>query len=112
MKKREDVIVEKLWGGELWFENNEKYCGKLITIKKGQWTSKGKYHYHPIKDETFFVLNGTLLLDVEGKNFILGSRQSHRIFPGQKHRFKGVTDCQFIEVSTTHREEDSIRLEE
>jgi len=111
MKKREHHFVEKDWGNEVWFENNELYCGKILTIEKGKWSSKGKRHYHPVKDETFFILNGTILLEVEGEAFVLGAGQSHRIFPGQMHRFKGITDCQFVEVSTTHNDEDSIRVE-
>ena len=109
--ERKHKEVEKTWGSELWFENNEKYCGKLLTIKKGKWSSEGKLHYHPIKDETFFVLNGALLLEVEGEARVLSPGQSHRVLPGQMHRFKGITDCQFIEVSTTHSDEDSIRVE-
>jgi len=111
METRKHHFVKKDWGSELWFENNDLYGGKLLTIEAGKWSSKGKRHYHPIKDETFFVLNGNILLEVEGKAFVLGPMQSHRIFPGQMHRFKGLTDCQFIEVSTPHKDEDSIRVE-
>ncbi len=25
----------KKWGKEIWFENNEKYCGKLLIINSG-----------------------------------------------------------------------------
>ena len=40
--------VKKTWGNELWFENNDKYCGKLITVECGKWSSEGKYHYQPL----------------------------------------------------------------
>ncbi len=54
----------KSWGFEYWFENNEQYCGKIIMVRENQWSSFGAFHYHRIKDETFLVLSGTLLLDV------------------------------------------------
>ena len=63
--------VEKTWGHELWIENNEKYCGKLLHCEKGKWSSKGKFHYHKEKDETFYVIKGILLIDIEGEEIFL-----------------------------------------
>ena len=54
----------KSWGFEYWFENNDKYCGKIIQARAGEWSSHGAFHYHKVKDETFLVLSGTLLLDI------------------------------------------------
>ena len=104
---------EKDWGYEIWFANNELYCGKIIVCRNRIWSSGGKYHYHLVKDETFLVIEGTLVLDVEGKIEMLDKNdKSYRIRPGIKHRFKSLgKQCKFIEVSTTHREEDSIRVE-
>lgn len=105
----------KSWGTEVWFENNDLYCGKLLTIYKGFWSSKGKFHYHKIKDETFYVIYGSLHLDVEIdkviKTITLDPHSSFRVKPGVKHRFTcaGGLVCQFIEVSTTHRDDDSYR---
>jgi mannose-6-phosphate isomerase-like protein (cupin superfamily) len=105
----------KSWGKELWFENNEKYCGKLLTIYHGYWSSKGKFHYHKIKDETFYVIFGSLHLDVEIDGVIrsltLDPHSSFRVKPNIKHRFTcaGGLFCQFIEVSTNHQDSDSYR---
>jgi mannose-6-phosphate isomerase-like protein (cupin superfamily) len=107
--------VEKTWGWEHWFANNEKYCGKIIFVRHNEWSSKGNYHYHKIKDETFFVVEGGLQLDYfDGnisKSVVLGRYESIRLAPGIKHRFTAVTEegCKFIEASTTHMEEDSYR---
>ena len=109
--------VEKLWGWEKWFANTESYCGKEIFVRKGVWSSKGNYHYHPIKDETFYVIKGTLRIDyyAEGSDaptvVILEKGDSFRVVPGVRHRFTAMNlmGCHFIEASTTHREEDSIR---
>ena len=105
-------VVEKTWGYEIWFENNELYCGKEIVCLHGEWSSKGKYHYHPIKDETFWVIEGTLILDIEGKEILLTHPSCYRIKPGVRHRFKAAGEyCKFIEVSTTHKDDDTVRVE-
>lgn len=108
-------IVKKDWGEELWIANNELYCGKKIT-NNGKWSSKGKFHYHPIKDETFYVLKGKLRIDIALEQngwintSILSEGMKFRIKPTIKHRFKSLTKtCEFMEFSTTHKEEDSIR---
>jgi N-acetylneuraminate synthase len=105
--------VKKDWGEEIWFANNELYCGKELVCRDEIWSSKGKYHYHPIKDETFYVLEGDLVLDIEGEELLLDPMSnSVRIKPGTRHRFRSVgSECRFIEVSTTHSDEDSIRVE-
>ena len=103
-------FVKKKWGHEKWFANNELYCGKELYCCNHIWSSDGRYHYHPIKDETFFVISGRLELDIEGSSHFLRGGDSIRINPGIKHRFRShSTECVFIEVSTTHCEEDSIR---
>jgi mannose-6-phosphate isomerase-like protein (cupin superfamily) len=106
----------KSWGKEEWFENNEKYCGKLLTINSGYWSSSGNFHYHKIKDETFYIISGELILDVEVdgsiKRLVLMSGTSYRVKPGIKHRFTASNiqhECKFIEVSTTHSDDDSYR---
>jgi len=108
--------VEKTWGWEHWFTNTEKYCGKLLFVRKDEWSSSGKYHYHKIKDETFFIIEGGLILDYvkdgEFKTKTLRKYEKFNIPPGMKHRFTAFTDegCKFIEASTTHSDDDSYRV--
>ncbi len=110
-------LYEKTWGWEHWFVNSRLYCGKLLFVRKGDWSSNGKYHYHNIKDETFFVIEGALILDYykhgEFKSITLRRYESFHVPPRMKHRFTSLTDegCRFIEASTTHREDDSYRCE-
>lgn len=52
-------FVKKNWGSEEWLVNNEKYCAKFLNLIKGFQCS---VHYHIAKDETFYVLAGTVLL--------------------------------------------------
>lgn len=128
----------KSWGFEYWFENNEHYCGKIIQVRNGEWSSNGAFHYHKLKDETFLVLNGTLILDILDMNEILKSQIDHciikpydpvygnplvhryylypynylRLKPGVLHRFSGFEgEAIFTETSTTHLEEDSYRIQ-
>jgi len=110
----ETTFVRKDWGYEYWFVNCDKYCGKLIVCRDNVWSSGGRYHYHANKDETFFVLNGELELDVEGEGSIfLKHLCSFRIRPFRKHRFRNVGEknCRFIEVSTHHEDSDSYRVD-
>ena len=109
-------IHKKTWGIEEWFENNEKYCGKKLIVYSGLWSSEGKFHYHKIKDETFYIIGGELVLDIEVdgsiRRLLLAPGSSFRVKPGVKHRFTASnqrSDCEFIEVSTTHRDDDSYR---
>ena len=106
--------VIKKWGYEIWFANNEEYCGKLLFINQHMCSSDGAFHYHKIKDETFFVIEGYLDLDYYENgvfySITLAPLQSFRVYPGMKHRFSTKSrECRFIEASTTHRESDSYR---
>ena len=109
--------VEKTWGWEHWFINTAKYCGKLLFVRNGVWSSKGAYHYHVIKDETFFVIEGELRIDYvtysgEFKTIILKKYDSFQVEPFIKHRFTAITEegCKFVEAATTHSETDSYRV--
>ena len=106
--EKDKVFVNKIWGGEEWIENNDKYCLKRLNLKKNYTCS---YHHHKIKDETFFVDSGMFALELEGTMILMkpGSRQ--RIMPGQQHRFIGLGDSRFYEVSTHHDDSDSYRVE-
>lgn len=113
-----EITFDKTWGKEIWFVNNPIYCGKVIIIEKGKWSSEGRFHYHKVKDETFYVIQGKLKLDyvtMENEFFscILVAGQAFRVKPNMKHRFTAISEegCSFIEVSTTHRDSDSYRCE-
>ena len=104
-------LVEKSWGHEEWLVNNELYCAKYLTCVKDLWSSNGLYHYHKLKDETFIILEGSIILDIEGTEYTLNDKDSFRIKPNTKHRFKALTHtAKILEISTTHRDEDSYRV--
>lgn len=99
--------VKKVWGEELWIVNNDKYCGKLLFLNKNAISS---YHYHKIKQETFYILKGQIALTIEGKDYMLDSRSSPKtIMPNQKHKVYGITSSVILEVSTPHDDKDVFR---
>ena len=105
-------FVKKVWGHEEWIVNNHKYCGKKLVIKKGFRCSM---HKHNIKDETFYISAGKILLESEYD----GKKETRLMTPGDVihvkigmwHRFTAIVDSQIIEFSTFHLDEDSIRRE-
>ena len=105
-------FVEKVWGHEEWIVNNLKYCGKKLFLKGGYRCSM---HRHDIKDETFYILSGKILLEKEfngiKESLLMTPGDIIHIEIGMWHRFTGIVDSQIIEFSTFHMDEDSIRLE-
>ena len=105
--------IPKGWGHEVIFENNELYCGKLLVFKKGCSFSM---HYHIIKDETWYVQEGSFLyrwIDTETTQVneqILRVGDSVRQYPGQPHQLEAITDGVIFEVSTEHFDNDSYRI--
>lgn len=95
--------VKKVWGREIWIANNKLYCGKLLSLKKGYHSS---YHRHLVKDETFFVLKGRVLLQLGHKFLTLKRNDSIRIKPKHWHRFYGIVSSTIIEFSTRHSDRD------
>jgi len=101
-------FVEKVWGSEEWIVNRQ-YCGKFLNLKKSYRCSM---HHHKNKDETFFILKGKVLMEVDGKTKIMNIGDSQLIEPNQKHRFTGLKDSRILEISTHHEDGDSYRDEE
>ena len=105
--------TEKPWGFELLFAHTSKYAGKLIFIGKGHRLS---LQYHERKDETIYIYEGKVLLEIEGSNghlvpTTLQPGQCIRIPPRTKHRLKAIEDTTLFEVSTPELK-DVIRLED
>ncbi len=107
----EPKIVEKEWGEEQWIVNRE-YCGQRLLLRQGYRSS---LHCHKIKDETFYLLAGTMKVEVgtDPENLAVSELTKGDILhlaPNTWHRFTGLTDVEFMEFSTHHDDEDSIRL--
>lgn len=97
--------VQKVWGHEEWIVNSD-YCGKKLVLKKNHHCS---FHHHKIKDETFYVINGRVLIEIGNKKHVLKKGESIHIKPNENHRFYGIEDSEIIEFSSHHEESDSHR---
>jgi quercetin dioxygenase-like cupin family protein len=111
------VFVPKGWGYEDWIVNKEEYCGKLLFFKKGKRCS---WHYHKLKDETFYVHSGELEVrhgwsddksDLNTEVTVLKAGDTFYVPVGMRHQMTGLTDVEMCEFSTQHFDEDSIRIE-
>lgn len=105
--------VEKPWGHEIRWAINDKYLGKILRIEPGQKLSR---QYHVKKDESIFVLDGVLVLEIGRgetmQKIILNGGGTWRIKPGTIHRFAAPSEgCTLIEVSTPEID-DVVRLED
>jgi mannose-6-phosphate isomerase-like protein (cupin superfamily) len=112
-KKLKTEVVQKGWGNEIIFANNLRYCGKLLNINAGK---KFSMHYHLMKDETWFVAKGSLILrwiDTEqGKTHWekLDQGDVVRNHTGFPHQLEAIEDSTIFEVSTQHFDHDSYRV--
>lgn len=107
-------IHPKGWGYEKWIVNKPEYCGKLLFIQKDK---KVSWHYHILKDETFYVQSGSIILlyseqdDIESANkIVLNKGDSFHIPRNLRHRMIALEDTELFEFSTEHFESDSYRL--
>ena len=104
-------IVEKPWGFELIWAQTDDYVAKILHIEPKQRLS---LQYHEKKEETVYVLEGTLLnyTDSESPPMKIASGQSFHVKPNQVHRFGAGQDLvRLVEVSTPHLS-DVVRMED
>ena len=100
------IKIVKVWGEEEILVSNELYAAKYMKLKQNYRCS---IHMHKIKDETFKVLSGVVLLLHNDIETTLVKGMTVRIKPGEYHRFTGITNAVILEVSTQDTPEDSYR---
>lgn len=112
--KSSSKIVPKGWGHEVWIVNKQEYCGKLLFIKEGKQCS---WHYHKVKDETFYLQSGKILLKFSesddrdsSEEVILSPGDSFYIPIGLRHQMFALEDSELFEFSTQHFDNDSNRV--
>ena len=114
-KATDHKIVSKSWGHEIWLVNNEKYCGKILSVNQGCSCS---FHQHDIKAETFFVQSGSIRLEVgkeadprKAEIIALNTGDTYDMEPNTWHRFTAISgSATLYEFSTTQSDEDVTRL--
>jgi mannose-6-phosphate isomerase len=105
--------VEKPWGYELVYALTERYCGKVLFIRKGEELS---LQFHRRKDEVIYVHQGRIELEVgePGRNpdvEVIAAGRAFRFTPGTVHRWRALEDTVVLEVSTPDMN-DVVRLED
>lgn len=109
--------VYKGWGHELIFGRGREYEGKLLTFE-GEDAAMSM-HFHAVKDETWYVLEGELHVDwIDTRT---AARITERLAPGDvwrnppllPHRLRSLTPrAVVLEVSTRDDPDDNYRVEE
>lgn len=110
-------IVQKPWGHEKIWAETDNYVGKVLVIEPGHKLSR---QYHNLKEETFFVMEGVLTLEIgQGEDisiFTLKEGATYHCPPGTIHRMVNDSSLNYLpvrvlEVSTNHLD-DVVRLED
>ncbi len=105
--------VEKPWGYELIWAETDQYVGKILHVRAGEALS---LQYHETKDETIYLLSGTMLFQAgpsadELVDYHMEAGQRFHVTTGTVHRMVAETDVDILEASTPHLE-DVVRLED
>ncbi|MCM8804035.1 MAG: cupin domain-containing protein [Candidatus Omnitrophica bacterium] len=87
----------------------EGYCGKFIFMFTGQRCPK---HFHKKKHETFFVLKGEILMEIDGKKVILKQGDILPVETGVSHTFRALKNSLIIEVSQPSIKNDNFFKDE
>ncbi len=83
---------------------NRGYCKKLLVSLPGQIHPE---QYHEMKEETFHIIHGEILLELDGEPMLCKPGDVVTIEPGVRHKFKTETGAVIEEISTTHNKNDS-----
>lgn len=101
--------VEKPWGYEQIWAKTNNYVGKILFIKHKHRLS---LQYHKEKEETIYVQDGILTLQIDKDDITLSAGSYYHIAPGIIHRMSAkYGDCKVFEVSTPQLD-DVIRLDD
>lgn len=110
-EKKEEKVVFKPWGKEVWLELNDRYCYKRIYINAGYKTS---FQYHHQKRETNYIISGEAEVWLENDQGVVEKKickagDYFNVTPPKKHRVIALTDIILQEVSTPEVD-DVIRI--
>ena len=105
--------VEKPWGYEIIYALTDRYCGKVLFIRKDEQLS---LQFHREKDEVIYVLAGRIEMEIGDPGGpldieVVGPGHAFHIQPGTVHRWRALEDTTVLEVSTPEID-DIVRLED
>jgi quercetin dioxygenase-like cupin family protein len=103
--------IEKVWdyGITMITVVNREYCKKLIVVLPGQ---KHPAQFHKLKEETFHVLHGKVLLTLDGVTEEHARGSVAVVKRGVVHAFESPEGAVFEEISSTHIGNDSFYVDE
>jgi mannose-6-phosphate isomerase len=105
--------VDKPWGYELVYGLTDRYCGKVLFIRKDEQLS---LQFHREKDEIVYVHEGRIEMEIGDPGGpldieVVGPGRAFHIAPGTVHRWRALEDTVVLEVSTPEVN-DVVRLED
>jgi D-lyxose ketol-isomerase len=83
---------------------NREYCKKIIIVLPNQVHPE---QYHKIKEESFSLLYGDLLLELDGKQIECKLGDINLVEPNVRHKFSSKNGAILEEISSTHIKDDS-----
>lgn len=107
--------VDKGWGYEIVWANNDKYSGKILIFERSGSTTSLLFHRE--KTKSWFVNAGSIRLNyidvatAEMKEVFLHEGSNFTVEPFIPHRLESITPTSIIfEVGTTDFIEDRYRI--
>ena len=106
-------LHQKKWGSEFWVKNFDKYCLKILYFDAGKDFS---FHQHFLKEETWYILEGELLMeyyDLTNADLLKKELRAGDIIhipAGNPHKLTAKTKAIVAEASSKHYEFDSYRI--
>lgn len=100
-------LIQKNWGYEVWFAENDMYAGKILHINAGKRLS---LQYHKKKHETMYISKGSCKVTRNNITDLAGPGECFEITPGMIHRVEAIHDTEIFEVSTPFLD-DVVRIE-
>jgi mannose-6-phosphate isomerase-like protein (cupin superfamily) len=105
--------IEKPWGYEIIYALTDRYCGKVLFIRKDEQLS---LQFHREKDEVIYVHAGRIEMEIGDPGGpldieVVGPGHAFHIEPGTVHRWRALEDTTVLEVSTPEID-DIVRLED
>ena len=95
---------------------NGNFGANVIKAVDGKHAN-GEWHYHKLKDETFYVQSGIIIVrfsdedDLENANsVVLKKGDNFHVYRGLRHQMEAVIDTELFEFSTQHFDSDSYRI--
>lgn len=104
-----NVVVNKPWGYEYLFYENEFVAIWCLHINNGEATS---LHCHPNKKTGLILLSGEAKLSFLNDTVPMKPLSRHILRPGLFHSTKAISDCVLLEVETPPKKEDIVRFDD